>query len=106
MRSTILRIPLCVLSIRSTDRLICFKINPGAKRFIGQLSECLPRQRQVEEFIQGREDPFLSSTSYWFGRVNWKIAPYDAGLVHNLPPWDSMMERLIDNPIPIPCGLV
>ena len=34
MRGTILRIQFCVLSIRSTDRLICFRINPGAKRFI------------------------------------------------------------------------
>jgi hypothetical protein len=41
------------------------------------------------------------------GSVNENVAP---ALVfaspHSRPPWDSMIERLIDNPMPVPCAFV
>ena len=41
------------------------------------------------------------------GSVNWKVAPLASlAITRNFPPWASMIERLIANPIPIPCGLV
>jgi len=40
-------------------------------------------------------------------RVNWKVAPRPAlAVAHSRPPCDSMMERLIDSPMPVPSGLV
>jgi hypothetical protein len=41
------------------------------------------------------------------GSVNLNVAPplaFDEA--HSFPPWASMIERLIGNPIPIPPGLV
>src|SRR6266478_7610511 len=43
----------------------------------------------------------------WIGRVKWKVAPPPLlALAHNCPPCDSTMERLMANPMPLPCGLV
>src|SRR6201987_2863059 len=41
------------------------------------------------------------------GKVKWKVAPRPPLVVaHNRPPCDSTIERLMANPIPLPCGLV
>lgn len=39
--------------------------------------------------------------------MNCKVAPRPAlALAHKRPPCDSIIFRLIDNPMPVPCGLV
>src|SRR5436190_1362166 len=43
---------------------------------------------------------------YLVGKVNWNMAPLESDSAHKRPPWDSTIDRLIDNPIPIPSGLV
>jgi len=41
------------------------------------------------------------------GRLKKKIAPRgEFSLAHSLPPWASMIERLIASPMPIPSDLV
>ena len=41
------------------------------------------------------------------GRVMWKVAPRpELFVAHTRPPCDSTMERVMDNPMPLPCGLV
>src|SRR5262249_29659986 len=41
------------------------------------------------------------------GKVNRKIVPWGRpGVAHNLPPWDSIIERQIERPIPMPSTLV
>ncbi len=41
------------------------------------------------------------------GSENLKTAPYGTlGVTHSRPPWASMIERLIDSPIPMPSSLV
>ena len=41
------------------------------------------------------------------GRAKWKVAPWSAfGVAHSRPPCASMIERLIDSPMPMPPGLV
>src|SRR6266849_8012614 len=41
------------------------------------------------------------------GRVKWNVAPRPSlAAAHNRPPCDSTMERLMANPMPLPCGLV
>src|ERR1700730_12195350 len=40
------------------------------------------------------------------GRMNSNTAPRELGTVRRRPPWDSIMDRLIDNPSPIPVCLV
>ncbi len=41
------------------------------------------------------------------GNVNWKVAPRSVlALAHNRPSWEAMIRRLIDNPMPVPSGLV
>ena len=37
------------------------------------------------------------------GKVNWKVAPGpELDVAHKRPPCDSMMDRLIGNPMPVP----
>lgn len=37
------------------------------------------------------------------GNVNWKTAPHGAfAVAHSRPPWASIIERLIDSPMPKP----
>src|ERR1700733_13380543 len=41
------------------------------------------------------------------GKVKWNVAPRPLfAVAHKRPPCDSTMERLIDNPMPLPWGLV
>ena len=41
------------------------------------------------------------------GRANWNVAPWSEFVVaHSRPRWLSMIERLIDSPIPSPPGFV
>ena len=40
------------------------------------------------------------------GRVNSNTAPVELGAIPRWPPWDSMMEWLIDSPIPMPFPFV
>ena len=41
------------------------------------------------------------------GKVKRKVAPRPSlAVAHNRPPCDSTMERLMANPIPLPCDLV
>src|SRR5580693_2661329 len=41
------------------------------------------------------------------GSVNWKVAPRpELALAHKRPPCDSMIDRLIESPIPVPSGFV
>src|SRR4030088_278237 len=41
------------------------------------------------------------------GRVKQKLAPRgELSAAHKRPPCDSMMERLMRSPKPVPCGLV
>src|ERR1700733_13021580 len=40
------------------------------------------------------------------GKVKWNVAPRPLfAVAHKRPPCNSTMERLIDNPMPLPCGL-
>src|ERR1700686_614302 len=56
-------------------------------------------QSEIHEFN------FHSLTS--FGSVNWKVAPRsELAAAHRRPPWDSIMDRLIDSPMPVPWDLV
>src|SRR5260370_5411005 len=51
--------------------------------------------------------PALFASPTAAGRVNWKTAPFGRfGDAQSRPPCASMIERQIDNPIPMPCGLV
>src|SRR5207245_11224205 len=43
---------------------------------------------------------------YLVGKVNWNMTPLEYDSTHKCQPWDSTIDRLIDNPIPIPSGLV
>src|SRR6266436_8005809 len=48
---------------------------------------------------------FTPSTAV--GKVKWNVAPRPLfAVAHKRPPWDSTMERLMDNPMPLPWGLV
>lgn len=41
------------------------------------------------------------------GRVNWKVVPRsELAVADRRPPCDSMIDRLIESPIPVPCVLV
>jgi hypothetical protein len=41
------------------------------------------------------------------GNVKWNVAPRPLfAVAHKWPPCDSTMERLMDNPMPLPWGLV
>ena len=41
------------------------------------------------------------------GRVNWNVAPRpELAAAHKRPPCDSMMDRLIGSPMPVPLALV
>jgi len=41
------------------------------------------------------------------GRAKWKVDPWSAfSVAQSRPPCASMMERLIDSPMPMPSGLV
>jgi hypothetical protein len=41
------------------------------------------------------------------GRAKWKVAPRSAlAVAQNLPPCASMIERLIESPMPMPPGFV
>src|SRR5712664_447171 len=45
--------------------------------------------------------------SHWIGRLKRNVAPRPGPLAaHSLPPCDSMIDRLMLNPMPVPCGLV
>src|SRR5262249_56739870 len=69
-------------------------------------SRDLPWQRAVASRDHdglGRGDIIHRST----GSVNWNVAPcLGFGVAQSRPPWPSMIERLIDSPMPIPPGLV
>ena len=47
------------------------------------------------------------SILFTVGTVNWNTVP-DGSIAsaHSRPPWASMMDRQIDNPIPIPLDFV
>ena len=48
-----------------------------------------------------------SFTSALMGNVKQNLAPRgELSAAHKRPPCDSTMERLIDNPMPLPWGLV
>src|ERR1700745_2348387 len=48
--------------------------------------------------------PFVSALA---GKVKQKLAPRGELLAaHRRPPCDSIMERLMRSPMPVPCGLV
>src|SRR5665213_3225893 len=39
--------------------------------------------------------------------MNWKVAPRgELSVAHKRPPCDSMIDRLMDSPIPVPLSLV
>jgi len=51
--------------------------------------------------------PGTCTASAASGKVKWKVAPRPLfAVAHNRPPCDSTMERLMANPMPLPCGLV
>src|SRR5262245_64480193 len=50
---------------------------------------------------------FYSPPDVWVGNVNRKAVPLLApGEAHKRPPCDSMIDRQIDKPIPMPSALV
>src|SRR5437870_10695828 len=65
--------------------------------------------RQVDHEERGRlSSPMLASSGDGpTGSENWKTAPCGSfGVAHSRPPCASTIERLIDNPIPMPPDLV
>ena len=49
----------------------------------------------------------LAGFSAAVGKVKWNVAPRPLfAVAHKRPPCDSTIERLIDNPMPLPWGLV
>ena len=70
------------------------------------IPQALPRQaRSRNEKVSQATKGDDSVT--WCGRVKWNVAPPPLlALAHNRPPCDSTMERLMANPMPLPCALV
>ena len=94
--STILHWRLCTLS-EGRDA-------PGAhtvQSFLQITQTSMSRNEEVSQATKGDD------SVTWNGSVKLKIAPPPLlALAHNCPPCDSTMERLMANPMPLPCGLV
>src|SRR6266852_1791234 len=68
-------------------------------------STCLAASKE-----RGKESVYATKgddSVTWVGKVKWNVAPRPSlTAAHKRPPCDSTMERLMANPMPLPCGLV
>jgi hypothetical protein len=65
-----------------------------------------PRDRRRADSAHVAE-PIIAVASVAIGNEKWNVAPRPSFTVAQIrPPCDSMIERLIDSPMPLPCGFV
>ena len=82
---------------------VCFCATESSAFAVKNISREIRMSRNDDVFQATKGDGSVT----WIGKVKWNVAPAPLfAVAHKRPPCDSTMERLMANPMPLPCGLV